>query len=79
MRAHRHENPAHIIGLGLDNRDGHVRISQGENFHVFSGAAETHERMTAACLKLNERLARQGRKLGELSHAEFVALLTEVG
>ena len=79
MKAQRHESPAHLIGLGLDNRDGHVRISRGENFHVFSGSSETHERMTAACIKLNERMVRQGRKLGELSRAEFVALLAEVG
>jgi len=69
---------AHILGLGLDNRDGHVRITHGDNFDILSGSAETHERMTAACLKLNARLARQGRTLGELSRGEFAALLAGV-
>jgi hypothetical protein len=34
-----------LIGLGLDNQDGHKRITQGEEFLLVGGSEETHERM----------------------------------
>lgn len=69
---------AHLLGLGLDNKDGHVRVTQGENFSIFSGSEETHERMQRSCIKLNEKLARKGKRLEEASHEEVRDLLAEL-
>ncbi|MCX7007543.1 MAG: hypothetical protein NTY53_09905 [Kiritimatiellaeota bacterium] len=69
---------AHLLGLGFDNTDGHVRITQGVNFSIFSGSEETHERMQRHCVKLNEKLARKGKRLEETSHEEVRDLLAEL-
>ena len=69
---------AHLLGLGLDNKDGHVRVTQGENFSIFSGSEETHERMQRHCVKLNEKLARKGKRLEEASQEEVRDLLAEL-
>ena len=69
---------AHLLGLGLDNSDGHLRVTQGDNFSVFSGSAETHERMQRTCIKLNEKLAHKGKRLGEASREEVRDLLAEL-
>ena len=69
---------AHLIGLGLDNEDGHVRVTQGENFSIFDGSEETHERMQRTCIKLNEKLARKGKQLADVSQTEFRDLLSDM-
>ena len=69
---------AHMLGLGLDNNDGHLRVTQGDNFSVFSGSAETHERMQRTCIKLNEKLAHKGKRLEEASREEVRDLLAEL-
>jgi hypothetical protein len=74
----RKKRDAHLLGFGLDNRDGHTRITQGDNFTVLSGSTETHERMAEFCLKVNERLDRRGRPLGSLSPSEFRDLASDL-
>lgn len=69
---------AHLLGLGLDNTDGHVRVTQGPNFSVFSGSAETHERMQRNCIKLNEKLARKGKRLEDATREEVRDLLADL-
>ena len=69
---------AHLIGLGLDNKDGHVRMTQGENFSIFDGSEETHARMQRTCIKLNEKLAHKGKHLADVRREEFLDLLAEI-
>lgn len=54
---------AHLIGVGLDQKDGHKRITQSERFAVVGGSAETHERMTETVIKTFETLDRKGQTL----------------
>lgn len=68
-----------LIGLGLDNSDGHTRITRGKNFHLAGGAEDTHERMQEQAIKFNEKLDRQGRHLEDISRKEFVDLAHDVG
>ena len=75
---HKRAKVAHLIGVGLDNGDGHVRMTQGENFSIFSGSEETHERMQRACIKVNEKLARKGKQLADVTHTEIHDLLADV-
>ena len=67
-----------ILGLGLDNEDGHVRITRGKNFQILFGSEATHERMQETCIKINERLDKQGKTLGDLTHKDLVNLMTDV-
>lgn len=69
--------PALLVGLGLDNQDGHKRITKGDNFYLVGGSGETHEQMTETAVKFNEKLSRRGKSLGEISREEFVDLMRE--
>ena len=66
-----------LLGVGLDNQDGHRRITKGDNFYLAGGSEETHERMTETVIKFNEKLARRGKHLQELSREEFRDMMRE--
>jgi hypothetical protein len=68
-----------ILGVGLDNEDGHVRITRGENFHLFGGSEETHGTMQEKAVKFNEKLKARGRRLEEVSKEEFRDIAHEIG
>ncbi len=68
---------AMMIGLGLDNKDGHTRVTKGENFYLAGGSEETHERMTETAIKVNEKLQSKGKKLEEVAPEEFTDILRE--
>ena len=67
-----------LLGVGLDNRDGHKRLTKGDHFVMVGGSEETHERMTETAIKFNEKLAKKGKQLRELSPEEFRDLMQEV-
>jgi len=68
---------AKILGLGLDNDDGHIRITRSENFHLFGGSQDTHEGMQEKCMKFNEKLHDRGKELESLEHSEFLDIAAE--
>ncbi len=72
------EHIIRILGLGLDNKDRHVRITHGPNFDLFLGSENTHEQMQETCIKINEKLVRRGRRLEDLSRDEFIDLVSDV-
>ncbi len=43
------------------------------------GTQETHEAMTEKAMKINEKLARRGKQLHEVSSQEFDDIAHEVG
>lgn len=67
-----------IFGFGLDNQDGHKRITEAEAFELFSGSEASHEEMQALCLLLDEELKARGSSLAEASREEVEALLKEL-
>ena len=75
-------NKAHpdglLLGVGMDNEDGHRRVTRGDNFYLVGGSEETHERMTETAIKLNEKLARRGKTLGEASSEELRDILRDI-
>ncbi len=66
---------AHLLGIGLDNDDGHKRITQAEKFSVVGGSAETHEKATETLIKTFEDLKSKGRELEETEPKELAELL----
>ncbi|MBQ9337805.1 MAG: hypothetical protein IJS14_10985 [Lentisphaeria bacterium] len=66
-----------LLGLGLDNQDGHKRLTKGDNFVMVGGSEETHERMTETAIKFNEKLAKRGKTLQDLSPEEFRDMMHE--
>jgi hypothetical protein len=69
---------AMMLGLGLDS-DGHKRITSGDNFTLVGGSKDTHEEMTEKVVKINEKLAKKGKSLEEVSREEFNDIAHSVG
>jgi hypothetical protein len=66
---------AALLGLGLDNEDGHKRITTGEQFAIVGGSAETHERMTETVVKTFEELKTRGKPLERVGPKELAEIL----
>jgi hypothetical protein len=68
------KNPAPraaLLGVGLDNEDGHKRITTGEKFALVGGSQETHEVMTETMLKTFEELKRRSKPLETIDPREL--------
>lgn len=75
QRSSRESSHVHLVGVGLDNQDGHKRITRGEEFTLVGGSSETHERMTETVVKTVEDLQNKGKRLREAEPQEVVDLL----
>lgn len=67
--------PAALLGLGLDNDDGHKRVTTGEQFAIVGGSAETHDRMTETVVKTFEALKQRGKHLSEVRPRELAEII----
>ena len=61
--------------MGLDNEDGHKRITRGEKFALVGGSQETHERMTETVIKTFEELKRRDKHLETVDKRELAEIL----
>ena len=68
-----------LLGLGLDSKDGHVRITKGKNFHLFGGSEETHDIMQEKAIKFNEQLDKRNKTLDDINEEEFFDIAKKVG
>jgi hypothetical protein len=66
-----------FLGVGLDNKDGHQRLTRSEEFLLVGGSAETHERMQDTAIRFGEALRKRGKTLREASPQEALDLLRE--
>jgi hypothetical protein len=66
-----------FLGVGLDHKDGHKRITQGEEFLLVGGSEETHERMQDVAIHITESLQQRGKRLKDVSVEEVIELLHE--
>jgi hypothetical protein len=66
-----------FLGLGLDNKDGHQRLTRSEHFLLVGGSTETHERMQDTAVKFAEALQRRGKDLQETSVEEVLEIFKE--
>ena len=71
------DRKAMLLGLGLDNDDGHVRVTRGENFHLVGGSEDTHGVMQEKCIKFNEKLDDRGKRIEQLDPQEFLDIAAE--
>ena len=68
-----------LLGLGLDSKDGHVRITKGKNFRLFGGSEETHGLMQEKAIKFNEHLNKRHKTLDDINEEEFFDIAKKVG
>jgi len=62
----------HLLGVGLDNTDGHKRITQADRFAIVGGSSETHERMTETVIKT---LDQRGKTLDQIEQQELAEII----
>jgi hypothetical protein len=66
---------AHLLGVGLDNEDGHKRLTAAEQFTIVGGSDETHGRMTETVIKTFEELKTRGKPLEVVEPKELAEIL----
>lgn len=66
---------AGLVGLGLDNQDGHKRLTTGEKFVIAGGSEETHGRMTETVVKTFEHLKQKGKDIAEVAPRELAEII----
>ncbi len=66
-----------FLGLGLDNKDGHQRLTQSEHFLLLGGSEETHEHMQNTAIKFSESLRKKGKELCTLPLEEVIEIFHE--
>ncbi|RKX33499.1 MAG: hypothetical protein DRP71_10300 [Verrucomicrobia bacterium] len=68
---------AHLLGVGLDNADGHKRVTVAEEFSIVGGSSETHDRMTETVMKTFEELRSRGKSLAQVNRDELGEILDQ--
>lgn len=66
---------AHLLGIGLDNQDGHKRMTQAEKFTIVGGSEETHGRMTETVMKTVEDIKKLGKSLETIERKQLSDLI----
>jgi hypothetical protein len=67
-----------LLGLALDGEDGETRITKGDEFVLFGGSSETHERMQDLAVHVTERLAKDGKRISDASLRELRRIVREL-
>jgi hypothetical protein len=75
MEKNRNSKDAILLGVGLDNDDGHKRITSAEKFSILGGSQETHDKMTETVVKTFEEIDRKGKSLGSIEPKELIELI----
>ena len=73
----RKRSTAKMLGIGLDAKDEHIRITKGDNFYLYGGSEATHDHMTETAIRFNEKLDAKGKRLEDLSRDEFKDMLLD--
>lgn len=68
-----------LLGLGLDSKDGHARITKGKNFYLYGGSKETHGVMQEKAVKFNKHLDKRGKTLDSITKEEFYDIAVKIG
>ena len=68
-----------LLGVGFDNKDGHIRITNGKNFKLLGGSEETHEIMQEKAIRFNEALNKRKKKLEDIDTSELKEIAEEIG
>jgi hypothetical protein len=71
----RKPKPAHLLGIGLDNKDGHKRLTSAEKFTIVGGSDETHGRVTETFIKTFEELKTRGKPLEAVEPQELAEII----
>lgn len=68
-----------LLGVGFDGKDGHTRITKGDDFVLYGGSAETHEKMQDFTIRLTEKLQKKGKRLRDADVREIRDIAEDLG
>jgi hypothetical protein len=66
-----------FLGVGLNNTDGHKRLTRNGPFVLIGGSEETHAHMQDISIRFNESLQKRGKSLGDTPVDEVIEILHE--
>jgi hypothetical protein len=66
-----------FLGVGLDGKDEHRRLTRSEHFLLVGGSEETHESMQEVAIKFTEALGKRGKQLSKTPVEEVLDLFRE--
>ena len=66
-----------LLGVGLDNDDGHKRITRGRDTLLVGGSKETHQAMQEKVVRFQEELDRRGMRLADVRCADELKEIAE--
>jgi hypothetical protein len=66
-----------LLGVGLDDKDGHKRVTKSDDFVLIGGSEKTHEQMQDVALRFQESLQNRGKRLQDASQDEVRELLVK--
>lgn len=69
---------AGLIGVGFDEKDGHIRITQANDYQILMGSGETHAALQKLCSRIEISLKESGRSLSDCTPEEFMKLMEEI-
>jgi hypothetical protein len=66
-----------LVGVGLDSKDGHVRLTRADEMLLLGGSQETHEAMQDVAIRFGKSLRKRGKRLRDASVDEVIDLLRD--
>jgi hypothetical protein len=66
-----------LLGVGLDSKDEHKRLTRADDIILVGGSQETHAKMQDVAIRLNETLKNRGKRLRDVCPEEVVELIHE--
>jgi hypothetical protein len=77
--SHRENEPKRqivgLVGIGLDGKDGHHRITRSDQFLLVGGSEATHEHMQDTAVRFEESLRKSGKCLQDTPAEKVVEML----
>ena len=67
-----------VIGLGLDEPDGHIRYTRGESYQLYGGSEAAHQEMQRRAKIIHEERARLGISFEHMTYEQYQMLLAIV-
>jgi len=64
-----------LLGVGFDQNDGHIRITQAENYKVLMGSNYSHQALQKICSRIERAVAESGRVFSDYTPEEFMELM----
>jgi hypothetical protein len=64
-----------FVGVGLDSKDGHQRLTRTQHFLLVGGSEETHHQMQEVTIRFNESLDQRGQRLQDTPVQQVVDLM----